>query len=165
MGEKVSTDNPAMLEFWFDFASPYSYLAASRIEDLISSAPLKLVWKPFLLGPIFKRRASNSSPFQEAGPDERRYRRRDVERLCEMYRLPLLWPSNYPRGSLLATRVALIAAAEGWCGTFARAIFKANFAEDQNIGSEVVITDILNVLRRDAGEIVAKAALARSRIE
>jgi 2-hydroxychromene-2-carboxylate isomerase len=160
MRENRDAEASGTLEFWFDFASPYSYLAASRIEDLVSLTAIELVWRPFLLGPIFKQRAANASPFQEAGPDERRYRRRDVERLCELYGLPLSWPSNYPRGSLLATRVALIAAEQGWCGTFAQAVFRANFAEDRDIASERVISDVLYAIQRNPGELVAKANLS-----
>jgi 2-hydroxychromene-2-carboxylate isomerase len=104
-GSAVGT-SPA-LEFWFGFASPYSYLAASRIETLVSAKHIRILWRPFLLGPIFKRRASNPSPFQEAGREEKRYRRRDVERLCELYGLPLSWPSSYPRGRGSAWRKSL----------------------------------------------------------
>ena len=51
----------ATLEFWYDFASPYAYLAASRIEALAAGRSVTLAWRPFLLGPIFKRRADNAS--------------------------------------------------------------------------------------------------------
>jgi len=100
------------LEFWYDFASPYSYIAAARICGLAPELRARFVWKPFLLGPIFKMKSGGVSAFhnQKPGPSEKRYRRRDVERLCERYGLPLRWPTAYPRGSLLATRVALIAA-------------------------------------------------------
>jgi len=121
MEQGIAVNPSPALEFWFDFASPYSYLGASRIEALASAKHLRIRRRPFLLGPTFKRRASNPSPFQEAGPEEKRYLRRDVERLCELYELPLSWPSSYSRGSLLATRVALIASYEAWCGAFTRA--------------------------------------------
>src|SRR5271163_814991 len=151
-----AADASPTLEFWFDFASPYSYLAASRIEALLSTLPIRLRWRPFLLGPIFKRRPSNPSPFQGAGPEERRYRRRDVERLCERYGIPLSWPSSYPRGSILATRVALIASEAGWCGVFARTVFKANFSDDRDIATAATIADILFELQGDADEILAR---------
>jgi 2-hydroxychromene-2-carboxylate isomerase len=54
-----AADNSPTLEFWFDFASPYSYLATSRIEALVSANHIWIQWRAFLLGPIFKRRASN----------------------------------------------------------------------------------------------------------
>ena len=151
------------LEFWFDFASPYAYLAALRIETLVAAATrggrsIRLLWRPLLLGPIFQRRVSNPSPFQQAEPAERRYRHRDIERSCRHYGLPLTWPSTYPRGSLLATRVALIAAGEGWGAAFARSVFAANFAADLDIASAPVVAEILRDLGRDAAVIMARAA-------
>ncbi len=161
MGQKIAGVRGVPLEFWYDFASPYAYLAASRIEALVSATgaapPIHLAWRPFLLGPIFRRRAANPSPFQEAGPEERRYRHRDIERLCHLYGLALKWPSTYPRGSLLAARVTLVAAEEGWGGAFTRAVFHANFVEDRDIAAEGVVAAILRDLGRDADPILARA--------
>jgi 2-hydroxychromene-2-carboxylate isomerase len=70
--------NEPTIEFWYDFASPYCYLAASRLERLAAGKPLRLAWRPFLLGPIFKQRSHDPSPFQNPSPAERRYRWRDV---------------------------------------------------------------------------------------
>ena len=52
-----------VLEFWYEFASTYSYLAAMRIEPLAEAAGIDLRWRPFLLGPIFATQGWNSSPF------------------------------------------------------------------------------------------------------
>ena len=54
---------PPSMEFWFEFASTYSYLAAARIEQLANAAGVVIVWRPFLLGPIFKSQGWNDSPF------------------------------------------------------------------------------------------------------
>src|SRR5690242_14141842 len=109
------------LEFWYDFASPYCYLSAARIETLAASAGLAVSWLPFLLGPIFKRRAHNPSAFQDPDASEATYRKRDVERLCADQGLSLRWSSRYPYTSLLGARVALLAADQGWAGAFTRA--------------------------------------------
>ncbi|MEJ8850029.1 2-hydroxychromene-2-carboxylate isomerase [Variovorax rhizosphaerae] len=151
------------LEFWYDFASPYSYIAASRIATLAYKVPLRICWRPFLLGPIFKRRSGGASAFQNPDDSERRYRRRDVERLCEQYDIPLRWPSVYPRGSLLASRIALLAANEGWCGEITRAFFHANFFDDRDIGSESVARELLTCLGKDADAILAEATSAANK--
>lgn len=52
-----------VIEFWFDFASTYSYLSAMRIEPLATDAGFEVYWKPFLLGPIFASQGWNGSPF------------------------------------------------------------------------------------------------------
>ena len=41
------------IEFWYEFASTYSYLSVMRIEDAAKAAGVEVLWKPFLLGPIF----------------------------------------------------------------------------------------------------------------
>ena len=44
----------ADIEFWYEFASTYSYPSAMRIQRLASDAGVAVCWRPFLLGPIFK---------------------------------------------------------------------------------------------------------------
>ncbi|MEO1720071.1 MAG: hypothetical protein AAFR23_07565, partial [Pseudomonadota bacterium] len=51
------------LSFWFDPASTYAYLSAMRIEDLAAAAQVRVVVKPFLLGPIFQSQGWDTSPF------------------------------------------------------------------------------------------------------
>lgn len=156
MGE-ASGKMPA-IEFWYEFASPYSYVAASRIERLASRLPVRLDWRPFLLGPIFKARPHDASPFQNPSPTQRRYRWRDVQRLCAAEALPLTLPSTYPRNGLLAARAALIASGEGWGPDFSRAVYHANFAEDRDIASAAVIGGIAAALGRDAAALLERAA-------
>jgi 2-hydroxychromene-2-carboxylate isomerase len=151
------THAPGTLEFWYEFASPYCYLSAARIEALAAPAGLTVVWRPFLLGPIFQRRAHNPSAFQDSPPPEALYRRRDVERLCVDYGLKLTWPSRFPRTSLLAARVALIAADEGWAAPFTKAVYHASFAEDRDIAAEPVIAEILSELGRAPAPLIARA--------
>jgi 2-hydroxychromene-2-carboxylate isomerase len=153
----MTDDRTADFEFWYDFASPYAYLAAARIEALAAARPVRLLWRPLLLGPILKRRPGTASPFQEAGPEEARYRRRDIERHCALYGVPLRWPSTYPRGSLLAVRIALLADDEGWSSAFTRTVFQASFAEDRDIAAAPVIVEILVSLGREPGPILARA--------
>jgi 2-hydroxychromene-2-carboxylate isomerase len=150
--------NAGVIEFWYEFASPYSYLAAERIERLVAGRPLRLDWRPFLLGPIFRQRPHDPSPLQNPSPAERRYRWRDVQRLCAAEGLALRLPSTYPRNGLLAARTALIAIDEGWGAAFTRAVYHANFAEDRNIASPEVIGALVAGLGRDAAATLARAA-------
>jgi 2-hydroxychromene-2-carboxylate isomerase len=140
---------PASLEFWFEFASTYSYPAAARIERLAAAAGLGVTWRPFLLGPIFARQGWRDSPFN-IYPAKGAYMWRDVTRVCAGQGLPFKQPTVFPRNGLLAARVATIAAAEGWCGAFARAVYHANFAEDRDVASPEVIGSILEALGHPA---------------
>ncbi len=93
------------MEFWFEFGSTYSYPAAFRVEEAAGNAGVELVWRPFLLGPIFKEQGWNDSPFN-IYPAKGRYMWRDLERICEELQIPLRQPSQFPRNGLLAARVA-----------------------------------------------------------
>ena len=144
------------LDFWFDFASTYSYVAAMRIEKLCSHAGVTMTWVPFLLGPIFALQGWNDSPFNL---NERRgaYMWRDLERLCAKFELPWRRPTAFPRSSTLAARVACSVVDEPWCGDFVRATFVANFGNDRDIGSEGAVVDILDRLGQDGRGIVKQA--------
>ena len=147
------------LEFWFEFASTYSYPAAARVEQLASAAGIPLVWKPVLLGPIFRAQGWNDSPFN-IYPAKGRYMWRDLERVCAKHGLPLRRPTVFPRNGLLAARVACIASAEGWCGPFARAIYAANFAEDRDIADAGVVGGVIEALGRPARAVLERAQTA-----
>jgi len=77
----------AVVRFWFDFASTYSYPASSRIETLAGQAGTTVEWRPFLLGPIFQAQGWNDSPFN-VYPAKGRYMWRDMERICDRLGLP-----------------------------------------------------------------------------
>ena len=145
-----------VVEFWFEFASTYSYLSVMRIERAAEAAGVDIEWKPFLLGPVFLALGWNDSPFN-IYPPKGRYMWRDLERLAEKEGLPFLRPSRFPRNGLLAARVALVGVKEGWVAAFARAVMMANFAEDREIGEEAVIGAILGTLGLPAAEVIARA--------
>ena len=148
--------NAPDLEFWFEFASTYSYLSAARIEAAAASAGVPVRWEPLLLGPIFAKQGWNDSPFN-VYPAKGRYMWRDLERLCEGYGIPFARPSRFPRDGLLAARVACLAKSEPWLPEFVRAVFKANFSEDREIGDAVEIREILDSLGRPGERLVEQA--------
>lgn len=144
------------LEFWFEFASSYSYLSVMRIEPLAQAAGVTLQWRPFLLGPVFLSLGWNDSPFN-IYPPKGRYMWRDLARLASRYGLPLKVPSRFPRNGLLAARVALAGADEAWMPAFCRAVMRANFAEDLEIAEIEVIRAILTSLELPVDAILARA--------
>jgi hypothetical protein len=122
----------AAVDFWFEFASTYSYLAVSRIEREALAAGVVVTWRPFLLGPIFKAQDWNDSPFN-VYPVKGRYMWRDMERLCDGYGIPFKRPTQFPRNGLLAARVTLAGGDAGWVPGFVQRAYRANFAEDRDI--------------------------------
>jgi 2-hydroxychromene-2-carboxylate isomerase len=150
------------LEFWFEFASTYSYLTVMRIEQVAGQAGVSVHWRPFLLGPIFAAQGWQDSPFN-IYPAKGRYMWRDMERRAQAHGLPFRRPSAFPRNGLLAARVALLAAPEGWCPAFTRAVFRAQFAEDQDIGDLVILHQILESLGKDGKRICEHAQLPENK--
>ena len=151
------------LDFWFEFASSYSYLAVMRIEPLARAAGVTVKWRPFLLGPVFLSLGWNDSPFN-IYPPKGRYMWRDLARLAARYGLPFKVPSRFPRNGLLAARVALAGADEAWIGDFARAAMRANFAEDRDIADPAVIRAILADLGQPADALLEQAASADTKL-
>jgi 2-hydroxychromene-2-carboxylate isomerase len=144
------------LEFWYEFASTYSYLSAMRIETVAAAAKVEVAWRPFLLGPIFRAQGWNDSPFN-LYPAKGRYMWRDLERLAAGYGLPWRRPSAFPRNGLLAARIALAAEPEGWCADWTRAVFSAEFAHDRDIGDGAVLAGLLETLGQEPGAVLARA--------
>lgn len=144
------------IHFWFEFASTYSYPAAMCVEARAAAAGVAVAWRPFLLGPIFQAQGWNDSPFN-IYPAKGRYMWRDLERICRKEALPFRRPSRFPRPSLLAARVACVGADDAWGPEFVRATYRANFAEDRDIGDPAVVAAILTGLGLDAAALIVRA--------
>ncbi|HEY1632068.1 MAG TPA: 2-hydroxychromene-2-carboxylate isomerase [Rhizomicrobium sp.] len=132
------------VEFWYEFASTYSYPAAMRIETLAKAAGVAIVWRPFLLGPIFASQGWTDSPFN-LYPVKGAYMWRDLERICAKEGLKLtLPPFAFPQNGLKAARLAIACGAR--IADFSRAVYTANFAQGKDISDDDVLTDILRRL-------------------
>ncbi len=144
------------LDFWFEFASTYSYPAALRIAPLAKARGVSVRWRPFLLGPIFKAQGWDNSPFNIYHA-KGRYMWRDLKRICEALRLPFVQPSVFPQNALLAARVALVALAQDWGEDFCRAVYACEFGEGRDIGAPECIAGVLGALGKDAQAVMAEA--------
>jgi 2-hydroxychromene-2-carboxylate isomerase len=144
------------IEFWFEFGSNYSYLSVMRIEDAARSCGVRIRWKPFLLGPIFRDLGMANSPFvlqKEKGA----YVWRDMVRQCRKYGLRWVQPSIFPRLGVLPLRVALIGADAPWIGAFCRRVMELNFVLDEDINQAERLAPILSELGLPASAILAEA--------
>jgi 2-hydroxychromene-2-carboxylate isomerase len=148
---------PSVLDFWFEFASTYSYPAAMRIAPLAREAGVTVRFRPFLLGPVFQAQGWSTSPFNlYVAKGGNMWR--DLERLCADLKLSFRQPEPFPQNSLLAARVALIglgtasgeqssgersSGQQSWGEQFCRAVFLAEFCEGRQIDDVAVLSDIL----------------------
>jgi 2-hydroxychromene-2-carboxylate isomerase len=152
MAEDAREPPPKKIEFWFDFASNYSYLSVMRVVG----HGIDVVWRPFLLGPIFQSFGWSNSPFvlqKEKGE----YAWRDMARQCRKYGIPWRMPSAFPRLGVLPLRTMLVAEGQPWAGEFARQVMLRNFHLDQEIQSNEAMSAVLSELGLPAAEILAAA--------
>jgi 2-hydroxychromene-2-carboxylate isomerase len=119
----------ASTTFYFDLGSPYAYLAAERLEEVL---PEPVRWQPVLLGGLFKLTGRSSWALGD-------YRRREagmaeIERRARSYGLPAVrWPDPWPSDYLFAMRAATFAFGAGHGREFVAAAFRAAFQNGANL--------------------------------
>ena len=148
------------MQFWFEFASTYSYPAAMRVGARARRRTSISCGDRFSLGPIFQAQGWNDSPFN-VYPVKGRYMWRDLERICATRWRPVPAAVALSRAtSLLGARVACVGSAESWGPDFVRAVYRANFAEDREIGEPEVVAAILSELGVNASAVLTRAQSA-----
>mgnify|MGYP006294641303 CR=1 FL=1 len=144
------------LEFFFDIGSPYSYLAATQVDDLAERTGVEVSWRPFLLGGVFKL-TDNEMP--AAVRPKAAYMLQDLRRWAEHYDVPFVMNSAFPVNTLYIQR-ALLAAREHQPGSlvpFARAAYEAVWADDRDLSDKSVIAAVADDCGLD-GEAIVEAA-------
>lgn len=128
--------------FWFELASRYTYPAAMRLETEARWREIPVLWRPFLLGPIFKAQGWESSPFV-LYPAKGRYAVRDLERVCAAQSIPFRSSQlSKPQNSVLGARVATALEPQSR-PAFARALFTLQFGEARDIGEPDIVAEAL----------------------
>lgn len=150
----------APIEFYFDFSSPYGYLASTRIDALAARHGREAAWRPFLLGAAFKLTGQTALPEQPLrGP----YARRDFERSARLLGVPFRLPDPFPFFALAASRAFYWLAERdpAQAKAFANAVFHAAFADNR----DVTRTDTLAALGAPLGIDATSLAEAVERPE
>ena len=121
------------IEFYFDFSSPYGYIASHLIDDVAARHGREVEWKPFLLGAVFK--IAGTKPLTEV-PLKSDYSRMDFARSARMYNIPFAMPAKFPIATVAAARAFYWLAAQdpALARRFARAAYAAYFAEGRDLG-------------------------------
>lgn len=121
-----------MIEFYFDVGSPYSYVGFHQIQKIADQYQAKIIWKPILLGAVFKA-TGNNSPM--AVPAKARYSMLDLKRWSKLWNIPVKMNPNFPINTLNAMR--LITATQLFAPeqflTVLEGVFKAMFGEPRNL--------------------------------
>ncbi len=148
-------DKPS-LDFYYEFASTYSYLTAMRIDGLAGQAGVAVAWRPFLLGPIFAAQGWTTSPFN-LYPAKGRYMVRDIERIAKARGRTFVMPAVFPANGLAAARIALSGEAAGWTNDFSRRVYEAQFEHAADISNVDVLASLLKGMNLDPVTVLAQA--------
>jgi 2-hydroxychromene-2-carboxylate isomerase len=142
------------IEFFFDVGSPYSYLAATRIEAVGKRHGAEVWWKPFLLGGVLKAVGSEAPIRVEA---KARYMMTDLGRWARHCDVDLRFPSRFPINSLKAQRALVVADrahGNGAVPAFALALYHASWCQDRDVSDEAEIARIATEVGLDGDAMV-----------
>ena len=142
------------IEFWFDFSSPYGYFAAHEIDRRMAALGRTVIWRPLLLGAVFKltgMAALNTMPMRGD------YAKHDWARIAEMMAIPFRLPDQHPFASQSAARAFywLDEHTPAQAKPFAQAAFHAHFVEQK---SPDTVDSVVNLAARFLADTTALAA-------
>jgi 2-hydroxychromene-2-carboxylate isomerase len=148
---------PNPIDFYFDFSSPYSFLASEQIEAIAARHGRAVTFRPILLGVVF--RSSGSAPLTEQYGPKARYSVMDFERSARFAGVAYRHPSKFPIGAVAAARAVL------WlqrhrpeqANPFVHAVFRAFFQDDRDISDPAVVAAIAQSIGLDGGRLVEAA--------
>ena len=145
------------IDFYFDFSSPYGYFASNRIDDLAAKYGREVVWRPILLGAVFKITGQQPLP---TIPLKGSYAKHDLVRSARLFGVPFKVPTRFPIAGQAPSRAFY------WLNDkdpvlarkLARALYHAYFAEDRDISSPEVTANVAAKLGVDRTELLAALA-------
>ncbi len=147
----------ADIEFFFDFSSPYGYMASTAIDALARRHGRRVIWRPVLLGVIFK--TTGGAPLTEI-PVKGAYSRHDFERSARFHGIDFRMPDVFPLPTQVAARAMLWlrkTRGDDLAVTFAKAVFRALFVDNTNISEPEKVLAIAAALGVDAQELAEGA--------
>ncbi len=143
------------LEVYWDFSSPFAYLGVAQVEALAKRTGARVVWRPILLGGLFRAIGTPDVPLATFSEAKQRYIMKDLHRWAAYWKMPFTFPSRFPTNSLKALRVYVALKDEAARARFREATFRAYWAEDRDITDDAVLASCVG------DEAHAREAFAR----
>jgi 2-hydroxychromene-2-carboxylate isomerase len=144
---------PPNLEYFFDYVSPFSYLADSQLPALVERTGSEIQYRPFLLGGVMNS-TGNSPPFSV--PAKGRYTPLDTARWAKRYRIELNPNPHFPINTVLPMRAALVLLGSSGFAAYHAAVFSAMWKEGQNVGDAEVLRVVMEKAGLEAGPILER---------
>jgi 2-hydroxychromene-2-carboxylate isomerase len=147
----------APLDFYFDFASPYGYLASTQIDALAGRYGRTVAWRPIMLGAAFKE--TGARPLTQT-PLKGPYLVHDVPRFARLLGVPLTLPPVMPMNSLAASRACVWVAEndDEQARRLARALFHAHWGEGRDLAAPEAVADVAHGLGIARDDLLAAVA-------
>jgi 2-hydroxychromene-2-carboxylate isomerase len=136
------------IEFWYDFSSPWTYLASTQVEGVVQRAGGSLVWRPMLLGAVFKQVGTPDVPALAMPEPKRSYYSRELNLWAEHWKVPFKFTTRFPMRTVTALRLALLAGDR--IAPLSHALFKALWVDDRDISDSAELAEILKAEGFDA---------------
>lgn len=143
----------ATIEFFYDFTSPYSYLASTQIKALADRVGAKLEPKPFALGGVFKAVGTDKIPAEN--PYKAQYMARDASAWARDYGVPFSFPDNFPANTIKAMRAVLVVEDPALAWKLTEALYRAYWGEGRDISQVDVLSEVLTKVGLNAADVLA----------
>lgn len=145
---------PAPIDFYFDYSSPYGYFAAMKIDALAAKHGRSVIWKPILLGVVFKITGGQPLP---SLPLKGEYALRDILRSARFYDVPYQQPTKFPVATQAPARAFYWANDRdpALAKKLAQTLYQAYFAQDRDISSPEITADVAATLGLKRDEVLA----------
>jgi 2-hydroxychromene-2-carboxylate isomerase len=142
------------IDFYFDYSSPYGYIAAMKIDELAARHGRTVNWKPILLGAVFKVTGAQPLPTLPLKGD---YAKRDIARSARFHGIKFKYPSKFPIASQAPARAFY------WendrdpvlARKLAKVLYQAYFVDDRDISSPEVTAEVAATLGLKRDEVFA----------
>lgn len=149
----AALQQPVTIPFYFDYSSPFAYLASTQVRGLAARTNVTLDYRPILLGGLFKALGTPNVPLFEMPEAKRVYVGQDLQRWADRWGVPFRFTSRFPMNTVKALRLTLAADARQR-PALVEALFRALWVDDRDIAD-------LSELQRIAGSVGADDAVAR----
>ena len=142
------------LDFYFDFSSPYGYLASERIDEIAAKHGRSVTWRPMLLGAVFQK--IGGSPLVNQ-PMKGPYSQHDMLRSARLHGITFNVPDNFPVNSIAACRSFywLAGSDAATARGFAQALYRGYFVENRDLSQPEIVVEAAQALGVDGDALVA----------
>ena len=144
-------------EFYFDFVSPYSFLAHKEISKIEKKNSVKIRYKPILLGGLHNLHGIKAPAFI---PAKARHMIRDCKLIAEKNKIKFKFNSYFPIRSLNLMRGVLVAEEDNFKSFYIDSIFNAIWQDGLNMNDENIIQKILKNLNVNPKTFLLRVASA-----